>query len=164
MKFLSLLTDIDSCATAWTAVGAVGQILCAAATFVAALIALKSYKLKVKIRFKYVTIKEGDESTRIPIVLEIRNVGGCKCLITEYGVSDGKIYIALNDATQQLDTGTLANLPIGKDDLCKSVNLLDAKKERIKFYAVINNNKVFMSRNYKKTPLISTNQIDPWCK
>lgn len=103
----------------WTAIGAIGQILCAIATFCAVIVALKPYKKRVVVHLKSITIVMGEEKTTLPICICVRNDGAKPIKIEKIGIKE-KLETIIIEGEFPIEDEDQANFNITQEQLLDS--------------------------------------------
>lgn len=74
--------------TTWTAIGAIGQVLGAIATFCAVIVALRPYRKKVVVRLRSVFASIGKEKTALSIYVCVKNDGAKPITVQKIGIKE----------------------------------------------------------------------------
>ena len=120
-----------NCNTVWTAIGAVGQILCALATFFTALIALKPFKRKMKVGLFSVIVNLDNESQIFPSKVCVVNKGFIEEEIVAVGISSRDGNFVLSEDKYVIEKGGVKEILINHEDVWNNLRLIDDKFFRV---------------------------------
>lgn len=121
-----------SCDTMWTAIGAIGQWLCALATLGAVIVALKPYKRKLKIELESVVVKLNDESQILPLTIRIHNEGYIDEKIVAIGIASSKdVNLILSEEQIEVEKNGVKKVAVNREDVWNALCLVDNKLFRI---------------------------------
>ena len=133
----------------WTAFGAIGQWLCAIATFVAVLVALKPYKRKLKVRLVSVRITSEMGEEVVPLNVIVKNTGQKPIMITGIGIAEKKYEILFWEGFSELAEECQDSLPVNTKTLWNCFLNEDIKNFRVFVYDT--NGNYYYSPKYKKS-------------
>lgn len=133
----------------WTALGAIGQWLCAIATFCAVIVALKPYKRGVKVKLSSLRLKLGKDSQVLPLFVLIDNNGMRDETIDSYGVCDRDMDCAFDLFPQKVEAESRMKIPLAYKDLMNALSLLESNKFRV--WVSDQRGNRYLSRTYLKS-------------
>ena len=141
----------------WTAFGAIGQWLCAIATFIAVLVALKPYKRKLKVRLVSITITVGAGEEVVPLSVLVKNTGQKPIAITGVGIAEKQYEILFWEGISELAEECQDSLPVSTKTLWNCFLNEDIKQFRV-FVCDANGN-YYYSPKYKKSAFRENTEI-----
>ena len=156
--FKSFIDALNN-STLWSAIGAIGQWVCAIATFCAVKVALKPYYRRIKVDLISVIIKINDNSEVVPFILQVQNKGFNKEKIAGIYITANDGRFVLSKEQIVIEKAGTRNVSLNPDGLWNNLRLVDDKHFRFLvqdsagycFYS-----KKYRTEKYKK--IISTNK------
>lgn len=133
----------------WTAFGAIGQWLCAIATFAAVLVALKPYQRKLKVSLVNIRITAEVGEEVVPLSVLIKNTGQKLIVITGIGIAEKQYKNKFWEGFSKLAGEAQDSLPVSTKTLWSCFLNQDIKSFRV-FVCDANGN-YYYSPKYKKS-------------
>lgn len=133
--------------TIWTAVGAIGQILCAIATFCAVIVALKPYRKKVVVTLKRIKMVMGNEEMTLPVCIHIRNEGAKPIKIIKIGIKE-KFETIIIEGEYPIEDEDQANFSINQRQLLES--FYNEQEDKFSIIAYDSKGNYYTSQKYHK--------------
>lgn len=156
--FKSFIDALNN-STLWSAIGAIGQWVCAIATFCAVKVALKPYCRHIKVDLISVVIKSNDNPEVVPFILQIQNKEFNKEKIAGIYITSNDGRFVLSKEQFVIEKAGTRNVSLNPDEFWNNLRLVDDKHFRILvqdsagycFYS-----KKYRTEKYKK--IISANK------
>lgn len=101
----------------WTAFGAIGQWMCAIATFLAVLVALKPYRRKLDVGLISIGIALEGEKQVIPLSVRITNTGQKPITIKEIGISENQYKTVFQNEFSIIPEESQCSFPVSPQTL-----------------------------------------------
>lgn len=144
----------------WTAVSAIGQIMCAIATFLAVVVALMPYKRKVKVGLTSVKIDHDNINISFNVVLE--NCGETTLRIKEWGIKGAGFEVQLGTDQIILDPREVKRIPINQSSFREAIEL--EKSSMFSVYAIDSGENIFCSKKYMSSDFLGGWDRTDWFK